>query len=79
MKTKKGKDIPKPENYDFPDPDANEEEMYWGVDVVTCLHKAAEYEKWAECARDCGRDELVIMYENAAERWFKWYKDMEQW
>ena len=62
MKTKKGKDIPNPENYNFPDPDANEEEMYWGVDVVTCLHKAAEYEKWAERARDCGRDDLVIIH-----------------
>jgi hypothetical protein len=52
--------------------------MYWDGDAATYLHKAAEYEKWAERARGCGRDELAIMYEGAAERWFKWYKGMEQ-
>ena len=78
MKTKKNNNIPKPENYDFPDPDADEKEMYWDGDAATYLHKAAEYEKWAERARECGRDELAIIYESAAERWFKWYKSMEQ-
>lgn len=75
---KKGKNIPKPVTYNFPDPDANDEEIDWGGDALLCLHKAAEYEKWAERARSCGRDDLVILYEMAAERWCNLFKDMEK-
>ena len=78
MKTKKEKVKPMPVNYIFPDPDANEVDLDWGCDAVTCLHKAAEYEKWAERARSCGRDDLVTLYEMATERWFKLYNEWEQ-
>ena len=78
MKTKKEKIIPKPDNYNFPDPGADDEDKGFGCDAVTCLHKAAEYEKWAERARECGRDDLIILYETEAKQWFEWYKDTEQ-
>ncbi len=76
--TKKRKNIPNPVTYNFPDPDANDEGMDEGVDAVFYLHKAAEYERWAERARSCSREDLVILYEMAAERWFNLYKDIEQ-
>ena len=72
---KKTNNPPKPV-YKFPDPCSDDDDLV--DDAITCLHKAAEYEKWAERARECGRDELAIIYESAAERWFKWYKSMEQ-
>ena len=78
MNPKERKIIPKFVNYNFPDPDADDEEMDWGGDAAIYLHKAAEYEKWAERARSCGRDDLVILYEMAAERWSNLYKVMEQ-
>ena len=78
MKPKKGKNIPKPVSYNFPDPGADDEDKGVGCDAVTVLHKAAEYEKWAERARSCGRDDLALLYEIEAEQWFKWYKGMEQ-
>ena len=78
MKTNKKQNNPKPVHYNFPDPETNEEEMYWGKDAATCLHKAAEYEKWAERARSCGRNDLATLYEIKAEEWFKRYKDMEK-
>lgn len=76
--TKKGKNIQKTVTYNFPDPDANDEGMDEGVDAVFYLHKAAEYERWTERARSCGREDLVILYEMAAERWFNLFKDMEK-
>ena len=76
--TKKGKNIQKTVTYNFPDPDANDEGMDEGGDALLYLHKAAEYEKWAELARSCGRDDLVILYEMAAERWSNLYKVMEK-
>lgn len=76
--TKKGKNIQKPVTYNFPDPDANDEGMDEGVDAVFYLHKAAEYERWTERAKSCGREDLVILYEMAAERWFNLYKVMEK-
>ncbi len=78
MKTKKGKNIPEPFNYDFPDPAFDDDDVLFGCDAFTLLHKAAEYERWAERARSCGRENLAILYEIKAEEWFKWYKEMEQ-
>ena len=78
MKVKKGKSIPEPVNYDFPDPASNDDDTLFGCDAFTLLHMAAEYERWAERARSCGRDDLAILYEIKAEEWFEWYKGMEQ-
>lgn len=78
MKTNKKQNVPKPENYDFPDPDADDDIVLSGCDAFTVLHKAAEYEKWAERARSCGRNDLATLYEIKAEEWFKRYKDMEK-
>ena len=75
---KKGKNTPEPVSYDFPDPDFDDDDVLSGCDAFTVLHKAAEYERWAERARNCGRDDLAILYEIKAEEWSKWYKDMEQ-
>ena len=50
-----------------------------GWDGVTYLHKAAEYEKWAERARSCGRDDLAILYEIKAKEWFTVYKEWGEW
>jgi len=49
-----------------------------GWDGVTYLHKAAEYEKWAERARSCGRYDLAILYEIKAKEWFTVYKEWEK-
>ena len=50
-----------------------------GWDGVTYLHKAAEYEKWAERARSCGRYDLAILYEIKAKEWFTVYKEWGEW
>ena len=52
--------------------------VMWDWDVLTFLHKAAEYERWAERARSCGRDDLAILYEIKAEEWFSVYKESEK-
>ena len=79
IKDKKEKSIPMPINYKFPDPNSDEEiDACWDWDVLTYLHKAAEYEKWAERARSCGRDDLAILYEIKAEEWFSVYKEWER-
>ena len=78
MKVKKGKNIPEPVNYDFPEPTSEDEDVFFGCDAFTLLHKAAEYERWAERARSCGRNDLAMLYEIKAEEWLEWYKDMEQ-
>ena len=41
------------------------------------LHKAAEFERWAERARSCGREDLALLYEIKAEEWFSVYKESE--
>ncbi len=61
-KVNKEKIIPVPKNYDFPEP-IFDDEIDVGWDILTYLHKAAEYEKWAERARSCGQDDLAILYE----------------
>ena len=71
------KNKPLPENYDFPEPIFDDESDV-GWDGVTYLHKAAEYEKWAERARSCGRDDLAILYEIKAKEWFTVYKEWEK-
>lgn len=77
-KAKKKQVIPNPAQYDFPDPNADDNsDMDWGWDILTYLHKAAEYEKWAERARSCGREDLAELYEIAAEKWFSLYKEQE--
>ena len=77
IKDKKGKNIPKPVNYSFPEPICDDESDE-GWDILTYLHKAAEYERWAERARSCGRDDLAILYETQAEEWFSVYKESEK-
>ena len=72
---KKTNNPPKPV-YKFPDPCSNDDDIV--DDAITCLHKAAEYEKWAERARKCGRDDLAILYEIAAEQFFTYYKCFER-
>ena len=72
------KNKPAPENYDFPDPASDDDDTLFGCDAFTLLHMAAEYERWTERARSCGRDDLAILYEIKAEECFEWYKDMEQ-
>lgn len=62
--------------YNFPDPCSDDE--LGADDAVTCLHKAAKYEKWAERARNCGREDLAILYEIAAEQFFTYYKCFER-
>ena len=76
-KVNKEKIIPVPENYDFPEP-IFDDEIDAGWDILTYLHKAAEYEKWAERARNCGRDDLAILYEIKAKEWFTMYKEWEK-
>ena len=71
------KNKPVPENYDFPEPIFGDE-IDAGQDILTYLHKAAEYEKWAERARSCGRDDLAILYEIKAKEWFTIYKEWEK-
>ena len=56
-KVNREKIIPVPENYDFPEP-IFDDEIDVGWDILTYLHKAAEYEKWAERVRNCGQDDL---------------------
>ena len=74
---KKKTNIPPQPVYNFPDPCSENDDL--GVDdAITCLHKAAEYEKWAERARKCGRDDLAILYEIAAEQFFTYYKCFER-
>ena len=78
MKDKKGKAMPLPVNYKFPDPNSDEDiDVCWDWDVLTFLHKAAEYERWAERARGCGRDDLAELYEIKAKEWFSVYKAWE--
>ena len=66
-----------PEDHDFPEP-IFDDESDEGWDILTYLHKAAEYERWAERARSCGRDDLAILYEIKAEEWFSVYKEWEK-
>jgi len=70
------KNKPAPENYDFPEP-AFDDESDAGWDILTYLRKAAEYQRWAERARSCGRDDLAILYEIKSEEWFSVYKESE--
>ena len=77
IKDKKGKIIPKPVNYNFPEPICDDESDE-GWDILTYLHKAAEYERWAERARSCGKEDLAILYEIKAEEWFSVYKESEK-
>ena len=74
---KKDKSAPAPVNYDFPEP-IFDDESDEGWDILTYLHKAAEYERWAERARCCGKDDLAILYEIKAEEWFSVYKEWEK-
>ena len=74
---KKGKNVPVPENYDFPEPSVGDESEA-GWDILPYLHKAAEYEKWSERARNCGQDDLAILYEIKAKEWFTVYKEWEK-
>ena len=67
---------PTPENYNFPDPIVDDE-YDTGWDILTYLHKAAEFERWAERARSCGREDLALLYEIKAEEWFSVYKESE--
>ena len=46
------KNKPEPENFDFPEP-IFDDEIDVGWDILTYLHKAAEYEKWAERGSRC--------------------------
>ncbi len=78
MKVKKEKNIPEPVNYDFPEPASDDDDVLFGCDAFTLLHMAAEYERWAERARSCGRDDLAILYEIKAEEWFSAYKESEE-
>ena len=71
------KSKPAPENYDFPE-SFFDDEFDMGWDDLTYLHKAAECERWAERARNCGRDDLAILYEIKAEEWFSAYKESEE-
>ena len=71
------KNKPEPENFDFPEP-IFDDEIDVGWDILTYLRKAAEYEKWAERARSCGRDDLAILYEIKAKEWFTVYKEWEK-
>jgi hypothetical protein len=74
---KKKTNIPPQPFYNFPDPCSDDDDL--GLDdAITCLHKAAEYEKWAERAKNCGRDDLAILYEIAAEQFFTYYKCFER-
>ena len=76
MTKPKKKVDPNPIQYDFPDPYVEDDEF--GCDVVTYLHRAAVAERWAERARSCGREDLAVLYENAAEYWYRYYKGMER-
>lgn len=76
-KPKKKTTIPSQPVYNFPDPCSDDDEL-GGDDAVACLHKAAKYEKWAERARNCGRDDLAILYDIAAEQYFTYYKWCER-
>ena len=70
------KNKPAPESYAFPE-SFFDDEFDMGWDDLTYLHKAAECERWAERARNCGRDDLAILYEIKAEEWFSAYKESE--
>lgn len=74
---KKSIKIPEPVNYDFPEPIFDDESDV-GWDSVTYLHKAAEYERWAERAKRYGRDDLANLYEIKAKEWFTVYKEWEK-
>ena len=57
-----------PSACEFPEPYTDEWEGPF--DVISCLHYAAVYEKWAEKAKASGRNDLTELYEDAAVYWF---------
>ena len=54
---------------DFPEPFTDEWEGPF--DLISCIHYAAIYEKWADKARACGRNDLAVEYEAASAYWNK--------
>lgn len=63
------------DEYDFPEPYF--EDLGMIPDPHTCLDYVAEYEEWADRARECGLDDLAEQYEEIAARWRYLYEEAE--
>ena len=69
MKKKTMKPTLNPDDYDFPSISADDN--WYGQlplsDGVDLLHQAAIFERWAELARNCGKEELAENYQTISD------------
>ena len=80
MKKKTTKPFLNPDDYDFPKISADDE--YYGQlpisDGVDLLHQAAIFERWAEIARNCGKEELAENYQTISDTLHAEYMERDE-
>ena len=80
MKKKTPKPSWNPDNYDFPNISADDEwcEQLPLSDGVDLLHQAASFERWAEIARNCGKEELAENYQTISDDLYGEYMERHE-